>query len=183
MSNTLPAQRHGRGRPRRLLAPAVALMNRLDYPWKFALISLLFVLPLALVMYLLISEIDERIDFAQKEIHGTRYLLPVRTLLEHVTHARMLAHDYAGGRVGARPGLIRKREEIQADFAALAVVERELGGVLKTESTYRTLEENWRFLREKMLGLSPADLDDLHAQLLGDIQALIARVGDTSNLI
>ena len=79
--------------------------------------------------------------------------------------------------------LIRKREEIQEDFAALAALERELGGPLKTEGAFRTLQENWRFLAEKMLGLAPADLDDLHAQLLADIQALMARVGDTSNLI
>ena len=73
-----------RSRLQRLLAPAVALMNRLSYPRKFALISLLFVLPLALVMYILLSEIDDRIAFAGKETQGIRYLLPVRTLLQHV---------------------------------------------------------------------------------------------------
>ena len=32
-----------------LLAPAITVMNRLKYPQKFALISLLFALPLALL--------------------------------------------------------------------------------------------------------------------------------------
>src|SRR4051794_36051881 len=57
-----------------LFAPAVAVMNRLTYPRKFALVSLLFVTPLALVMGLLISEIDARIEFARKEIQGVRYV-------------------------------------------------------------------------------------------------------------
>jgi signal transduction histidine kinase/CheY-like chemotaxis protein/HPt (histidine-containing phosphotransfer) domain-containing protein len=158
-------------------------MNHLSYPRKFALVSLLFVLPLGLVMYLLISEIDDRIEFTRKEIQGVRYLVPVRTLLEHVTQSRMLAHDYAGGRAGLRPQLIRLQEEIGEDFAALAAVEAELGGNLKTASLFRVLEEHWRFLREKTPGLDPADLDDLHTQLLGDIRALIGQTRDTSNLI
>lgn len=45
-----------------LLSPAIAVMNRLKYPQKFALISLVFALPLALVMYFFISEINDRIE-------------------------------------------------------------------------------------------------------------------------
>jgi len=43
-------KRSGQGRVQFLAAPAVAVMNRLTYPRKFALISLLFALPLGLVM-------------------------------------------------------------------------------------------------------------------------------------
>ena len=41
-----------------LFRPAMALMNRLKYPHKFALISLLFAFPLALVLYFLVSQIN-----------------------------------------------------------------------------------------------------------------------------
>ena len=53
--------------------PAVRLMHQLKYPQKFTLISLLFALPLGLVLTLLVSEIDYQIDSTQKEINGTRY--------------------------------------------------------------------------------------------------------------
>ena len=66
---------------RKLFNPAVTLMNRLKYPQKFILISLLFVLPLALVMILLIPSINERLDFAQQEKDGNVYLRPLRRLL------------------------------------------------------------------------------------------------------
>jgi hypothetical protein len=183
MSNPPPAKRPAHNGLQRLLAPGVALMNRLSYPRKFLLISLLFVLPLALVVYLLFSEIGEQIEFARKETKGIRYLAPVRRLLGHVTDSRMLAHDYAAGRVAVRPQLVRTQEEIAADCAALAVVEADLGGVLRTGTLARALQKNWGFLRAKMLRLEAADLDELHAQLLQDVQALIARVRDTSNLI
>src|ERR1044071_9770457 len=95
-----------------VLAPAVAIMNRLKYPQKFALISLIFAIPLATVMFLLISEINDRIDFAQKEIIGDAYLRPLRKLLEHVPQARALAHSYARGQITLRPELIQQQSVI-----------------------------------------------------------------------
>jgi signal transduction histidine kinase/DNA-binding response OmpR family regulator len=172
-----------RGRGRFLLAPALAVMNRLKYPQKFVLISVLFALPLVLVMYLLISEINDRIEFTQKEIQGDTYLRPLRKLYEHVAQSRILAHDYASGQVAGRPELVRKQAEIEEDFVGLQAVERELGQTLRTTTRYQALGENWRFLRQKLLQLEPEDSEALHTQLLNDFRALSAHVGDTSNLI
>jgi hypothetical protein len=166
------------------LRPALFIMNRLRYLQKFAVISLLFALPLALVLYLLLSEINDRIAFAHKEMLGTTYLRPLRALLEHVTHSRILAHDYASGKVARRPELVRQQAEIDADIDALTQVEHELGQVLKTTSKYAVLRENHRFLKEQLLRLTSRDGDDLHLQLLADIRALIAHVAirQTSSL-
>jgi signal transduction histidine kinase/DNA-binding response OmpR family regulator/HPt (histidine-containing phosphotransfer) domain-containing protein len=167
----------------RLIAPAVAVMNRLTYPRKFALISLLFVMPLALVMGLLISEINSRIEFAQKEIQGIRYLRPLRHLFEHVLQSRALAHAYGNGKASLRPGLIGKQAEIAEDLATLQAVEGELGDHLRTTSRHDALRENARFLREKLFRLEAGDSDELHRQLLEETRDLGAYVGDTSNLI
>jgi hypothetical protein len=110
-----------------LFAPAVTVMNCLTYPRKFALIGLLFALPLGLVMYLLISEINSQIAFSQKELEGIKYLRPLRQLNEHVQQSRLLAYDYAHGKIDARPELIRKQAEIDADVEALKLVELDLG--------------------------------------------------------
>src|SRR5215218_3959170 len=80
-----------------LLSPAIALMNRLRYAQKFLLISLLFIVPLALVLALLIAEVNSKADFAQKELAGTEYLRGVRTLLEDALHEQATAHSYING--------------------------------------------------------------------------------------
>jgi len=105
-----------------ILAPAVAIMNRLKYPQKFALISLFFAIPLATVMFLLISEINDRIEFAEKEIVGDAYLRPLRQLLEHVPAARSLAHSYAKGQITVRPELIESHS--RTGFFAQSILER-----------------------------------------------------------
>src|SRR4051794_39264738 len=117
----------------RLLRPGVALMNRLRYPGKFALISILFVLPLGLVMELLIGEINERIDFAGKELQGAQYLVPVRSLVAQIARSRLAAQD-------ADPmSLERTIVSIEQALGELTVVQRELGSILGTEPLYARL--------------------------------------------
>ncbi len=50
--------------------PAITLINKIKYPQKFLLISFIFIIPLSLMMYLLISEVQTRIDFAAHEKLG-----------------------------------------------------------------------------------------------------------------
>jgi signal transduction histidine kinase/CheY-like chemotaxis protein/HPt (histidine-containing phosphotransfer) domain-containing protein len=67
---------------RAVLAPGVLLMNRLRYPQKFALVSLVFAIPLGLMMYLWLAEIGDRLAFARKERAGVEYVVALRGLFE-----------------------------------------------------------------------------------------------------
>lgn len=67
-----------------LLKPAVSLINRLHYPQKFALISVCFLLPLGLAIFLLLSEIQGQIQFAQLEQQGLAYLAPLQQLQQTI---------------------------------------------------------------------------------------------------
>ena len=73
-----------------ILLPAIGLMNRLSYPRKFLLISVFFLAALALVMYFLLLEVGERIDFTVKETVGTRYLRPMVKLFLDAGEARFV---------------------------------------------------------------------------------------------
>src|SRR5687767_3100650 len=115
-----------------LLRPAVALMNRLSYPKKFALISLLLALPFALVTYLLTREINARIEFSERELDGDKYLRPLRRMLEHTLHSHLLAQDFSPEDVARKPELRRKLEAVQEDFLLVTAAQKELGTVLQT---------------------------------------------------
>src|SRR6266542_3698141 len=109
-----------------LLSPAIALMNRLRYPQKFLLISLLFIVPLALVMSLLIAEVNTKADFAQKEQAGTEYLRGVRRLLEDALHEQAIAHAYMNGDAALAAEFTRAQAQIDGDLAALGMLDRRL---------------------------------------------------------
>ncbi|NJN96647.1 MAG: PAS domain S-box protein [Anaerolineales bacterium] len=163
--------------------PAVSLMNRLKYPQKFLLISLLFILPLALVMVQFILQINSRIDFAQKEIYGNIYLRSMRQLLAHTLQRRLLVYEYLNGNTALESDLQKNQARIDADFDSLEAVNQQLGQTLQTTTKFRVLEASWQNLRDNGLKLDKQVSDDLHAKFIADIRALISLVGDTSNLI
>src|SRR5215204_3620033 len=106
-----------------LLSPAIALMNRLRYPQKFLLISLLFIVPLALVLALLIAEVNLKADFAQKEVAGTAYLRGVRRLLQDALHEQATAHAYMNGDTALAAEFKRAQAQIDDDLVALGMID------------------------------------------------------------
>src|SRR5947208_2694145 len=110
-----------------LLRPAIALMNRLRYPQKFLLISLLFVLPLALVLGFLAQELNAKAAFSQKEHNGALYLRAIRPLFEHALQEQVLAQAYFSGSGVPAAEFQGSQAQIDADLTALAPVDRQLG--------------------------------------------------------
>src|SRR3954454_25336311 len=99
-----------------LLSPAITLMNRLRYPQKFLLISLLFIVPLALVMALLIAEVNTKADFAQKEKMRAEYLRVARRLLEDALHEQSTARSFINGAPAGATAFQRPLDEIVTEF-------------------------------------------------------------------
>jgi len=136
------------------LTPGVSLMNRLHYPQKFALVSVVFALPLALMMYLWLAEIGDRLAFARKERAGLEYVVALRQLLEPL----------AWGVAIDAPQLTEATRRVDA-------VDGRLGGELEAA-------EPWRTLRQQLTDASAEPAARIEGTAL-----LIAHVGDTSNLI
>lgn len=71
-----------------MFAPGVALLNRLRYPHKFLLIGTLFLVPLLLLGYLLIQEVNERISFMEQEQPGIEYIAQLREIIQPMQQHR-----------------------------------------------------------------------------------------------
>ena len=109
-----------------LLRPAVRLMNRLRYPRKFLLIGLLFFVPLGLTLILWLTELQQRIAFAEKERAGLEYVGAVHRLLE--------------------PLLLGREAECAAAAREVDALDGRIGGELETS-------ELWASAREPVLDL------------------------------
>lgn len=73
-----------------LLAPAVGLMNRLTYIYKFLLISLLFLLPLLSLGYLQLADISEAQRVTARQVQGLKVLHKTLALTELAARIRDL---------------------------------------------------------------------------------------------
>ncbi len=166
-----------------LTRPAIAVMNRLRYPQKFALISFLFILPLGFTMYLLISEINSRVFFSTREKQGNVYLRPLRKLMEQIPACKQAAHEYLTGAPTAHPNLVELQRRVDEVFAELRQTDGQLGTIMKSARRLDALQRNWQFLKDRATKSDSAESADLHDKLLAEIRAFISWIGDVSNLI
>lgn len=165
--------------------PAIALMNRLKYPQKFLLISLVFILPLALVMNFLMTELDSRIEFTQKEIYGNIYLRPINQLWRSIPVRQIILQQQfykdalTLGQIPPTQELAKIEADIADGFAKLTKLDKQIGQALKTDKKLESLKFRWQSVHnsQEFLGFRNHDL------LLEEINAFRRHIVDFSNLI
>jgi signal transduction histidine kinase/DNA-binding response OmpR family regulator/HPt (histidine-containing phosphotransfer) domain-containing protein len=164
-----------------LVRPAVGLMNRLQYPQKFALISLLFIVPLATVAYPFYSSTNRTVGATDKELQGLTYLHPLRFLVADAIQDVLVSRDYLRG--AASTAQVRASQaRLSRDLRAADAVDRVLGAALRTTSKLRALDRAWADLQRQQPTITLARTVALHVDLVNRIQALYNQVGDRSGL-
>jgi len=158
-------------------------MNRLSYPQKFTLIGFLFAMPLTLVIYLLISEINSRVDFAQKEIYGNEYLRPLRQLREYIPKLQLLNYQDLNRNLTNLDATKNLEAKIEENFQALENTDRRLGKILISSDKFNHLYQNWQNFKLRRSQWSWETYDVVYYKIIADINRLSVHVGDTSNLI
>lgn len=144
---------------------------------------LIVIVPFALVVYQLISEINEKIYFAQKERLGLKYNQPLRKLLEDVQQHRGMVNGYLKGDASFKDKIFMKRKEINDDIKSIDIVDKQLGVTLKTTEKWMTFKGKWQAFQGKVFSRPPQESFNEHTALINDVLLVVAQVGDTSNLI
>lgn len=162
----------------RIFRPAIALMNRLQYPQKFSLISCIFVVPLSLLMYLLISEIQTRNDFAEKEMYGNAYLRPLRQLWSDIPQLQLATNEKSQQ---ASEEVKQLQLKINKQIDSLAIIDKELDDELETTDKFKTLKQAWSELQSQQD--SNIDKNSAYQSIRQQVDDLRNYVGDKSNLI
>src|SRR5215813_8402950 len=155
---------------KRVMEPAVRLMNRLRYPQKFALISLLFAIPIALMMTLLLVELHHRMAATAAERHGLEYVVALGHVLEPLERSRGLRILVDAGDAPARELLDQERANIVAAATAVDAINDRLGARLR-------VKELWQSLRPRIAhpAVEPSALID-------QVRRLVEQVADQSKL-
>ena len=162
---------------------SIAFINRIKQPQWFSLISLLFILPFAAVMYYEISAVNERIDFVKKERMGVEYIQSIVRFLQDFQQHRGMVYAYLSGDTSFADRIKRKHIQLEDEIRAIDAMEEKYGKTLKTTKRWNEVREKWRRLEDKSFSLSPQESFDDHTAFIDDILSLILYIRDTSNLI
>jgi PAS domain S-box-containing protein len=168
---------------RSLYAPAVALMRRLKYPEKFALVGTLFILPLIVVLVLFLGEIHRTRDIAERELAGNRYVHGLRMLLEDLQEHRGLSNAVLSGARSLAGAQREADARIQTHIQRVDSLDQRLGTLLSTTGRWSALRSEWAALRMRNAQLMPRETVEQHTILISHVLDLIRHVGNTSSLL
>ena len=162
--------------------PAQMLMGRLRYLHKFALIFLLFLVPLIVLDGLLMDRLEKEVNRLEREQMGLEYLRSMRPLLEYLPQHRGMAYAYLTGDERFAASLETVRARVNEALQQLQEMDRRLGRQLGTGAALERLQQQWRILQE-LAGDSAEEAFMRHVQLLSGLQDLAVGVGQQANLI
>ena len=168
--------------------------HNLKVSQKLMLISIFFVMPDSLMLYLFITGINANIEFARQEEKGNQYQRPLEDLLELIPQHRLLADQARAGGEAVAEQLARTQNQIDAAFDALETVDALIGADLqftdeglakRKREHYRVniVRGEWRELKAQLANLDPAAVAERHVHLVADVRVMITHAGDLSNLI
>ncbi|MDY6798011.1 MAG: HAMP domain-containing protein, partial [Pseudomonadota bacterium] len=133
---------------KRLISPAVALMNHLPMVYKFTLISILFLLPIGGLAWLAISELNHSVETGVRSVQGLDKLQQVGELLEVSSDYRDIR---APGKIKDDQGLLARSEKSAQQIDALIRGLAAAAPAFDTSGSWaqqvRELHESWQQLR------------------------------------
>lgn len=168
---------------RSFFTPAVFILNHFRYPVKFFLISLLFILPLAISTYSFISNTSYDIEFAQKERIGIQYASPLRTLLQNVQQHRGLVSASFIDKQSFAPRIADKEKEILLNEKAMDAIDQEYGGVLATADEWKDVKRELERVLSRAQQSTSEESFQMHTALAERLVLFLSHIGDTSGLI
>lgn len=166
---------------RALIDPAVALMNRLSYPRKYAVMGLMMMLVALTLLFHLYSSLNAIVVSTRTEIQGLERIRDTQGLIRALQIHRGASTAELSG--NASLASVRSARERDADqlFARLdsALGSTELGRSqlwVRSKDAWRSLQSGWR-------QTSPAENLKRHSALIADLLEYQVSVADAYGLM
>ena len=161
---------------------------------KLVLSNLAYVVPVAVLVYLLAGVRQTTIDFASFEQVGNIYQRALEKELSIVGQHSWLAQRALHGDGEAKSKLKSVSANLEQGIEILEKMHNEYGSALQFTDTglalrqrehlkLETFRKEWEALKEQQDSMAPEVSVEKHAHLIADLRGMITHLGDTSNLI
>ena len=164
---------------------------------KIFLGAAVFALPIGVLAYLVVSNINEFINFAQYELMGDAYQRPLESLLRDIQNHQLLLHRCpdngdCSAQLASLKGAISKELQSLQDVNTLYGVKLQFtaDGLAKRKrqsATAENLQNNWRELdamtSKVEKGKVPPAVDEKYDAVIDIVKTMTTHMGDTSFLI
>jgi methyl-accepting chemotaxis protein len=165
-----------------LFKPFMAIMARLSYGRKFVLVSILFALPLAWLLYIWMANNQAELRFLAKERQGAAYIQQIMPLIMHMQQHRGLSNGYLNGNVDAKSEMEAKNSQIDASIAAIEQSAQGQALLKPIQAQWDAIIAEWRSVHDSLEGMKATDSFARHSKLIDSLEHYIIAVADESGL-
>ncbi|MGO4889881.1 diguanylate cyclase domain-containing protein [Anaerobacillus sp. MEB173] len=167
---------------KRVIEPAIRLMNHLNYPQKFTLIGVIILFPVLFFIYTIIADIDRDVSFTKKEQLGVEYNLHLKYLMDDFQQHRGMSHAYLRGYVAFKDDIKEKKLQIEMRIEDIDNVDDRLGETLKSTEKWEAIKERWNHFERDANYLTAVENYEEHTRLIEELLQFMSYIGNTSNL-
>jgi PAS domain S-box-containing protein len=173
-------QRHHTSRIDLLLHSGVQLMYKLKYPQKFALISIIFIVPIAMLMWNEIKLAEHDVANARLKITGIEHIRLNIGLLKAIPEHRGMVNARFSNSDLFRQTIAQKTEQIDQLLSANFRLDQLHAGQIPIPQEWSEVTSHWAFIKD-----NPSDQLlqwQLHTEIITLITRHLRNVGDESGL-
>jgi len=168
---------------RLFISPAVAILNRLGLTAKFALIFVLYLIPVGYVAISSTSEQMKLIDAVKLEKIGLEYMAGIRPIFEHMAQTRGMTNAYLQGKTELKRKISDKRAVVETELLSLLDLDTKYGQVLQIGERAKSIQRDWSRVVNNAFTMKPEEAFSVHTDVINKVLALNEYILETSSLI
>ena len=179
-NQVVPSSLSGPAKLSAVWAPGARLMGNVNFAVKASIISLIFLLPVALLGYFFVAAQNDQIAFSAKERVGVQAFENLVPLSSSVLQIRNVTRAMAGGYDGAAKYQAAK-DHVEKSLAEFDKYVNGSGDPLELKRDFEALKTAWAQASKSTTGLD-AEGRTVFGAVNESLVKLIGDVGDNSNL-
>ena len=155
--------------------PSIALMNRLGYTRKFALLGIISFVAIAVVVSSLFASLNKTIQTSQRELAGLALIKPISQTVQLIQLHRGISSILLNGNENEQVRLAAEERQTVEAFNAMA---EKLPASLSSGEEFQNIKANWERLRKEGLNWMIDDNFIAHNNLIERLQLFEVSVAD-----
>ncbi|HUW26477.1 MAG TPA: EAL domain-containing protein [Gallionella sp.] len=156
--------------------PAIALMNRLGYTRKFALMGLLVLIAITLLAYSLFVSLDTVIRTSRQQLESISLIQPISRTMQNIQLHRGLSAALRGGNEAIRNSYVANEKET---IGVINTLETRLPASLSASEDWRDIKTSWETLLKDGLNWTATENFNAHSRLISQIQLFVVMMAQT----
>jgi methyl-accepting chemotaxis protein len=166
-----------------IFSPAIALMSRLKYRVKFAILGLLAVLNIGYLLATLIAGQSTAIRLTGNERGALELISQIHKQVQLTQQHRGLSAGYLGGNAAMKPKLEAKQGEVATAIKEVDAIEARRAGLLKTTAEWTGVKTDWEKLRGGLEAMKVPETLATHGALIERALRLQVQAADAGSLV